>query len=216
MSFGENMCTWELIRREVLGNFAPETGLVRKLRATKEKLRALVQRRQSTRMLGVNARSLLGKGIVAGFMDKAIKNAELEQREVEENFRHELRQLQLTRTGPKEELKTRLTKGLMYKIHDGSQVVLPLGSPLRRSHTYAYHQNWPANCPRCWTWKPTSCSSPAAGLPRTADTFVPAGMDPLVTPSVEWLTSSPRPSRDRARRNPSAVPDSGTQSTSTP
>ena len=78
--------------------------------------------------LGANARSILGKGIAAGHLGKAIKSAELAQQlEFDETLKNELQQLKPTQN---EKNKRKLKKGLLYLMHEGSRVTCLILIPI--------------------------------------------------------------------------------------
>ena len=120
MRFGNDTCSWQIIKREVLGEFAVETGVIQKLLRDNDKLRMLASKRRTAIVLGANARSILGKGIAAGHLGKAIKSVELAQQlEFDETLKNELRHLRPKQSDKK---KHKLRKGLLYVMHEGSKV----------------------------------------------------------------------------------------------
>lgn len=129
MSFGESRCTWECIRREILGDFAPETGLVKRMRRVKDRQRAMEQRRKSVvALLQFQSRSLLGGAFAGGLVGKIItKSAESDQSQQQrekELEQEELRRKELSRLFDRR--KANIIRGCMYELHDGSSKVFCL------------------------------------------------------------------------------------------
>ena len=121
MRFGEKRSDWEIIALNgVLCPFSSRADWLLKLKEKNEKLKRIAFKRQTTLALGANARSVLDKNIHRSKIGKVITSAEMAQQQEYERMMSKVEERpRLTKL---DKLKTKLEKGQLYNICEGSQV----------------------------------------------------------------------------------------------